>query len=488
MDMKSEIAKNNIIFSAGNIAAALLSFVFSIVIAGLLGPEQFGLFSFALVVMGFFTIFVDLGISNIVVKFMSSFIERGENSKAATVVGFFFRFKLLVSMAIGLVMLIFSDQISAMLFNKPGNGLFIMLASGLILSSSMFDFVNMVLIGLKSFRRLVALRLLERVFRISFAVVLVLSGLKAVGAVYGLILGFMAVIFAGWLALRKYSPVLKAKGEGFQRGPVFRFSFWASFGAIILSIYMMVDALMISMMLDVESVGFYSIAVSWMSLIIYMAPISSIVMYSYFSSFDVSRSLKALQISIKYALIVAVPAAFLMSSFSAPIISIFYSAPFAPAASALSLLSIASISLVMSPLILGYLYGLGKPRLHTTVILCVLSANVVMIYAFITAFGIWGAAAATLLARFAEISIFTSLIWLISRDRIVRWGDLLKPLLAGCVIYIIASALAVNGLTELIAYGLGLFVVYVCIMLMIHGMDKKDITTIIGWIKENIKY
>jgi len=485
MGIKTEVAKNNIVYTVGNIAAALLSFIFSVVVARILQPEQFGLFSFTLVVMGFFAIFVDPGVSMTIIKFASESMERGENSKVRYFLRFLFRFKISLTILIGIFIAAFSSQISAYVFGKPDQGFFIVLAAVVLISNSLYDYASNALISFKNFRVMTALRIAERVFRISFVVLLVLIGLGAAGAALGVAAGFLAVGMVGVFWIRvKYRNVFVANGSPLNKAPLLAFGMWAFAGTTITSIYMQLDSLMISMLRPVQDVGFYSIASSWVSLIIYIIPISSIVMYPYFSGLGGSKSSEALRRSVKYMMIFVMPVAFLMSAFSASIISLFYTESFLPAASPLSLLSFVSIPLVFGPLLLSFLYGIGKPKLHTIIISFVFVLGIILNYFAIITYGIWGSAAAMLITRMIEMCLLAAAITL-TTGAIFRLADIVKPLVASIFIYIMAVLVGASVLPQLIVYGVLLLLVYAGIMLAIGGIRKGDVMTVLGWIKKN---
>jgi O-antigen/teichoic acid export membrane protein len=175
-----------------------------------------------------------------------------------------------------------------------------------------------------------------------------------------------------------------------------------------------------------------------------------------------------------------------MSAFSSPIVSIFYTPQFSPAAGALQLLSLASVFFILSQLLMGFFYGMGKPKLHTFIITAVLLLDVALNYGFITMFGLRGAAAATLIARAIEVVVLFTFITVRMKSSLV-WADMVKPAMASLAIYVMASLLAVNGIVDLVAYGIGLIAVYVGIMIAIKGMAWGDVKTVFGWARSALR-
>jgi O-antigen/teichoic acid export membrane protein len=235
------------------------------------------------------------------------------------------------------------------------------------------------------------------------------------------------------------------------------------------------------MVMSATDVGFYSIASSWMTLITYVVPVSYVVMYPYFSSLNRERNFRALESSMKYLLIPALPLSLIMSAFSEPIIGIFYGQAFAPAAGALSLLSFVAITIVASQMLLGYFYGIGRPRLYINIILAVFVGSIGLTFFMTASFGIWGAAAAMLVSRAIEVAVLLAAALLSSKSGF-GWPGFIKPFIAGIVIYAAALQLSVHGIIELVAYGVILLSFYFAIMLAIKGIDRSDVRKILSWL------
>jgi len=219
-----------------------------------------------------------------------------------------------------------------------------------------------------------------------------------------------------------------------------------------------------------------------MSLVIYIVPVSSTVMYTYFSSLGKTESFRALQKSLKYTLAAVMPVGFLMSAFSLPIIKIFYTQSYLPAASALGVLGLVAVPLVVSQMLSAYFYGIGRPKIHTCVVLAVFLVCVALSYTMISAYGIWGAGMAMLVSRLVEVSVLLVLILALTRKRIIL-NNIIKPVAASLAIYAIAFMLPVSGIIELVAAGLALLALYAGILLAIGGIERADVATLLGWLK-----
>jgi O-antigen/teichoic acid export membrane protein len=123
MSLKREIAKANVFFTIGRITSAIIAFFFSIILARLLQPHNFGLYSFYVVVASFFILFTDFGMNSTLTRFVANYIGKGKYRKASTLTKLIFKYKIILTLATGVLISIFSNQISTFIFNKPKRGL-----------------------------------------------------------------------------------------------------------------------------------------------------------------------------------------------------------------------------------------------------------------------------------------------------------------------------------------------------------------------------
>ena len=79
------------LFTGSTVATVVLAFG-SIVIARLLGPDGYGLYSVSLIVPGFLLLFGDFGVNSALVKYLAQFRVEGEKARVASFVrsGFLF--------------------------------------------------------------------------------------------------------------------------------------------------------------------------------------------------------------------------------------------------------------------------------------------------------------------------------------------------------------------------------------------------------------
>ncbi len=102
------------------------SLLFTIILARLLMPELFGLYSIALFTILLFSFFAEMGLGNTLVKFISESISKGKNSKAKAYFMYIFKLKFLIISGFLILFFVLSKPL-AIYYQKP---LFMILLSG----------------------------------------------------------------------------------------------------------------------------------------------------------------------------------------------------------------------------------------------------------------------------------------------------------------------------------------------------------------------
>lgn len=128
--------KNSLFSFFGALILKLGSLAFTIIIARMLMPELFGLYSLALSTIVFVTTFSDLGIGTVLVNYLSRELVKKKNN-ARAYINYLFKIKFSLTLILSLILLISSYFLAHYYYNKP---IFLALAAGsLYLAVSSFQ-------------------------------------------------------------------------------------------------------------------------------------------------------------------------------------------------------------------------------------------------------------------------------------------------------------------------------------------------------------
>jgi O-antigen/teichoic acid export membrane protein len=317
------------------------------------------------------------------------------------------------------------------------------------------------------------IQILQNAFKFIFVIAFVIVGMKVVGAMTGLIISYLlAVIISLIIIYKKHNFIISASKVRLDRRVLMTFTVWVFLTSIIGTVYGLIDQLMISNMLTIENVGFYRIALTWVSAITTFVPITTFVLYPYFSGATNKKQLNLMFFdSLRYCSIFIFPLAFLLSAYSRPFILFLYKEPFLPAAFALSILAFVSILSLLYGIAGSYFAGIKRPDITTKVLSGTIILNVILNYFLIQLYGIGGAALATLISAFINFVIFFSIAIFIQK-MMFKLAIILKPLIAASIAYY-AATFFLPDVTNY--YGILSLTIYLITMLLIKGITKQDI-------------
>ena len=111
--------KNSIYVFLTNLLGKVGSLVFVVILARILMPDLFGLYSLALATILLFAAFSESGISQIFVKFVSEELGKGRDKKAKAYALYLLKIKLIFMFAVSTILLVSAKFISNVYYGKP---------------------------------------------------------------------------------------------------------------------------------------------------------------------------------------------------------------------------------------------------------------------------------------------------------------------------------------------------------------------------------
>jgi len=218
--------KNSVYQFSTSFISKLGSLIFTIILARLLLPELFGLYSLALSVILMFAVFSELGISSALIKFVSSELGKGNEKTASAYLNYFMKIKLFFIFISTIILGTFANFVANTIYQKP---IFLALFAGIfyILFIELTGFLESTFQASNNFRKIFYKEILLQVLRITFVSVAVILSLKyllsqeitlmmiIVGLSLALFFSFFFLLFN--LKRKKYSDKLKLSKEQKQQ-------------------------------------------------------------------------------------------------------------------------------------------------------------------------------------------------------------------------------------------------------------------------------
>jgi len=382
---------------AEQVLRMVAGFLVGVWVARYLGPEKFGLFSYALAFVSIFQGIAKLGLDGIVVRDLVQ-----EPEKRDVYLGTSFWLKLLGGVITFLIIAIvlFIQSIFTSNFFSETNIYILIIAFGIIFQSfEVIDFYYQATVQAKyiSIRRIIQL-----IFSSIIKICLVLIGADLIWFVLVSLFDIISLSIMGWLIYRSQglSNFVRYFDIGIGK-KLLRDSLPLLLSSIAVSIYMRIDQVMIKNMLGDREVGLYSAAMRLVE-VWYFIPM--IITQSVFPAI-VSRYNDKQEFYRRLVILSAVMGylglflSIILSLSSYFIVKILYGEKFLDSASVLSILSfIIFISFWMSGVSKRQAIDMQKFALFATILSAI--SNIILNLIFIPLYGVEGAAIVSVLNQF----------------------------------------------------------------------------------------
>jgi O-antigen/teichoic acid export membrane protein len=377
--------KNSIYQFSSTFAAKIGSLLFVVILARILMPELFGLYSLALGTILVFSYFADLGISQTLTRFVSREISKSKDSKAKAYTFYLFKIKLLITLGILLIFLLLSKTFS-LYYQKP---IFLVLLSGslYLVSISLAGFLQGFFQSLNDFKtpfmREIIFQLLRIVLIPLFALYFVSKGVSGEKTLIFIFIFFgflwMAMSLFLFLVAKKTSIFLSKDSKLSTKEKKEVNSFFKSL--LVFSIFSVIftyaDIFILGGFVSSEYIGYYQAAMGL------VGSLSALILFSN-SLLPVFSRLKGntLEIGFKKALrltLVISCTLFVISFLSSEIIvNLLYGKVYAPAIPFFRGLCFLLILWPLTFLYNGYFIAKGKPRVIRNLLVFTASFNLIL--------------------------------------------------------------------------------------------------------------
>lgn len=195
---------------------------------------------------------------------------------------------------------------------------------------------------------------------------------------------------------------------------------------------------------------------------------------------DLDKARGLLGESVRYLVLLAVPAALVMGATSSGLLGLFYSSRYLGGAQSLSILAISFAFLAFFSIFTSALNAAGKPKLPFAIGFLMVGLDVVLNRLFIPVYGIEGAALASTVSVFFGMVLSGAWVWRIFGD-FVGWKTVARAGIAGAFIFWVSGLVEVSRYLLPIEYGV-LFAVYLGLLALLGEIQKRDFELILSMI------
>ncbi len=408
--------KNSIYQFSTLLTAKIGSLIFTIILARLLLPELFGLYSLALSTLVLFTALSNLGIGDAAIRFISKELGKGNKKKAKSYTVYLIKLKFILIFVAILMLLLSSKWISASYYEKP---VFLALIAGVfyIMFFRIFSFLNSLLQAANYFKGSLQKEIVLQILRLILVSSAVLFALeKGLSNEINLMLIFFFLALAYFVAavfeffiLSKKTSLFNEKYIKLSKNQTKKLNlFLIAISATVLSevVFGSIDIVMLGNFVEASFIGYYKAA---LSLVTALAPLIGfgIALLPIFSRLNKKRTEKAFNKSLRLNLALALISALFVFIFSSYIVAIIFGHEYLASVNILRLFSILLVSIPLIALYKAYFISIDKPKLIAKILVVSAVLNIVLNYFLISWLvsygqmqGVFGAVFATLISRY----------------------------------------------------------------------------------------
>jgi O-antigen/teichoic acid export membrane protein len=489
-DMAKISAKGSFHLLWGLVLSTAISSIGTIFIAGLLGPDQFGLYTIVLTAPNLILIFRDWGVNSAMVRFTAQYRAENRTNEIRSVLLSGIIFEIALGTVLSVICFLLSGFLATTVFNRPIIVHLIQIASVTILGGGLINAATAAFTGIEKMELNSVMLVCQSIIKTFVIITLVVLGLGTAGATIGFTVGILMAGLIGilltWTLYRKLPKPSNHKLEikayiaaMFQYGAPISLSaiisgFLGQFYAFLLPIYYSTDNV---------AIGNYGIAANFVVLIsFFVLPIST-MLFPAFSKIDPQKDKctfkNVFQYSVKYASLLVVPVAALIICLSEPAVSTLFGSTYGAAPLFLALLSFSYLYAAFGSLSTENLIkSQGQTKYFFKLTIITAAIGFPMGAILILRFGVLGLIVSTLTAGLP--SIFLSLRWIKRHyDVSVDWSSsariLLSSAVAAAVTFLVNSQLGFASWIRLIV-GVVVFVLVVAVAAVLtRAINQSDI-------------
>ncbi len=404
--MSRSIAKNTTYITVASVLQKVISFGYFTLIARHIGAADTGKYFFALSFTTVFVVFVDLGLTSVLVR---------ESAKANEKIQDYLSVILSMKLVLGVLSYIAAAYVIHILGYQIETQQLVFLSAVTML----FDSFNLSMYGV--LRAIGDLRYESRGIIASQLLTLIM-GIFFLYHGYPLIFLILAFtvpsacnsIYAAIIVVKKFHIRIRPKWNSILFRRIMAIVLPFAFAAVFSRIYSYADSILLSKLAGDTAVGWYSIPykITYAFQFIPLALVA--VLYARFSEFYVhqpDRLAHTFEWGMKYLLLIAFPVAVGVSVLAKPIVTILYTSAYTPSIVPLQILMASLVLSFLSFPIGAFLNACDRQKTQTFIVGIVMVVNIIVNLLLIPRYGVVGAAIAALVGS----TLLTVLGYLVAR-------------------------------------------------------------------------
>lgn len=488
-EMAKVSAKGGFHLFWGIVVSTIVSAVGVIVLARVLHPQDYGLYTIALAAPSLIGIFRDWGMNSAMIRYTAQYSAEGKPWRVRSILLAGLVFEVILGLALSFLSLLLSGFIAADIFKRPITAL-IQISSFTILAGAFLTAAQAAFVGREQMQPNSVTLVFQALFRAVLSPVLVILGFGVSGAVVGYAAGVLGGGLVGvFLMLGIYNGLSQDHGfvEPLRVWETMKFmfryglplSFSSIFNGFVTQFYNFLIAIYASNFL----IGNYAVATNFAVLLNFFAYPITTMLFPAFSKLDPDNDKETLKIvfqsSIKYSSLLVIPPTVAVIALATPAISALFGVEYASAPLFLALLAVNYLLTAFGSLsALNLISGQGETGFYLKLAVVNTAAGIVLAVLLVPTYEIVGLIITIVFDGVPGLVI--SLYWIKKHyDASVDWVSSAKILASsaasGALTYFVVSFVSLSSWPKLM---IGLVVFAAAFLLSVivsRAIRKPDI-------------
>ncbi len=468
-----------------NIILKVSGLIFTMIIARMLMPELFGLYSLAFSIISIFLVFTSFGLEETFLRYLADALGKKNMPKARSYFKFLAKIKGLLVLLVVLIVVFSSKLISYNLYKNPLLFYPLLFSCLFLIMESLWSFFATFFTAVKRLEITVILNVFLQVFKILFSL-LALILLSDTFKVSGL---FIAFFISDAIILITTIAILIKINKGFFSGPVsdinkkkvLSFLGFMGIASLSLALFGTLDTLILGKFVASEYLGYYRAA---LSLIFTIAALysSSGILLPIFTQIHGDRFHRGFKKVMRYMLLLSVPTTIGVLFLGKYFIKVVYGNEYLLGSSALYFSSIAIIAIPLVGVYSIIFQSKEKSKIVSKAVLISLALNVILDLIAIYIFKanplnvIASVALATALSRailLVLLAFYAKKEFGMKITGIRLKSIIISTLVMGLFLFVYSKIVNMNLLLGIIEMILAA-AIYLGMLIITKGVDKED--------------
>jgi len=413
-------AKGSLHLFLGQASSTAIMAIGTIILARIITPAEYGLYSIALIPSYMAILLRDWGINSALTKFTASLKAQKSEEKIYEIIKTGLIFETATGFILSSILISLSSFIAFTIFNRPESAPLIAIASVTIFAGALQTAAQSIFVGFERMELNSLTNVCQAIVKSVVAPILVISGFGALGATLGYTISFIAsaIISLTVLYLTLIRKIKRKNPEKSNTTKTLRemlhYGIPLSISSIISGFLIQFYAFIMAIYCTDAAIGNYQVASQFATILTFFTIPIWTVLFPAFSKINPRDENELLQtvfmFSIKYTSLIIVPTTIGLMILSKPLVGTLFGEKWTQAPLFLTLYVINNLFVIFGSLTLGSLLaGIGETKMQMKLSLITLAIGIPLSLILVPTMGIIGLILTTMIAN--KPSLAMALCW-----------------------------------------------------------------------------